>query len=1137
MALTDVDPNAPPIKLAPQKGLDPNQHDPNKEGSFLERQVNKNTNKVLNVSSIADSVITAALTGSLGAGALVYGGYKLIQHLINRWDINVFKLFTDPFGFFGGSMFRSTRYFHYFTQYSQEQAEFLPDPINTYASVAVASNQDIGDYVIKSIQSGKGNNLKKYYRYSTSRFGNRNWDWRLDRVHDVNQSTLRITNHLLRATTTMPKRFEIVFQDTEYKEFGTSYLAWIQKTYGLDEFNKTYNGRTYEILQPPKKLLNGWGIAYSEVDDKYLSVPNLPIKPSKGITYWIAAEAPKNLEVQKDYAREFLKLKDLPKNYPNSKTDIGKLTWVQEKYYWTNPYSKKSDNTTDPNPENSTHSLNGGLLYSKFVTLVSINDSDPANVIYEYQVTMVVSYVGYDKEQFFFVENDGNTNNEDVAKLFIPSPPKSPLKPVLASNTSTIFKFYPYIPLREWTQGRHAKTHDLPIVPKEFTEAMEELNQLDSQPKEETESYVDKNKKKIDKHKHKSLNIVNKKGETAKSKQRKLQKGFQSKRKVKLAELINMKKPMNTTSMKRHINQMAKLLNIDFEYESANFTASQYYDNDIYKGGYYASHLLMPAVNFASNNKETHRYLYTFFNRIYNLYGKDQQVKNWYATVQNATSLQDISMNKLEWVNQSTMDYGGMSWLFINKFTMTGRIRKIRRNHRYFDVLRGKPVVINTLDDLQTIVEPLHELADDKFHKSKNGIEYCIGGEKFIGNGIYEDGNSINEVLKNFDYTFFAKQSGENEISVIAVAGLSFTTKLSEMSRWCRAFHDLELHYKRNYEKYIETKENPNTTDELERRESKKHTHYNVISHWGIIPLEYHTLCKLGGAELERFAQRSLLHYGFIKSEQKGKRKGLKPVLLAAQVTLFIVSVILALPSGGASLTLNAVFSAVFNALTVAVVTNLAVRYALIPLLKAIGIKGFVALIVVLAMALVATMSGGVPLNTQSVLPYAHEVGKQTATQVSTQLAKETTTQSVLQSLESAIALSISQAFSSTFQTLNTVFNTGFQAINKANQQEMQSLQSVMKREQEAFNMASKSLREQQEELQLYQPNFDVKEVLANLRLRFKMYNPDTFITSNSNPDTFSASYDYLTNFVDMKLNLDPETFDPVRSLDFSFNT
>ena len=72
---TDVNPNAEPIKLASNSGLDPNQHDPNKEGSFLERQVNKNYNKVMNIAGAVDGVITGALFGT-GVGVAVFAGYK-----------------------------------------------------------------------------------------------------------------------------------------------------------------------------------------------------------------------------------------------------------------------------------------------------------------------------------------------------------------------------------------------------------------------------------------------------------------------------------------------------------------------------------------------------------------------------------------------------------------------------------------------------------------------------------------------------------------------------------------------------------------------------------------------------------------------------------------------------------------------------------------------------------------------------------------------------------------------------------------------------------------------------------------------------------------------------------------------------
>ena len=113
----------------------------------------------------------------------------------------------------------------------------------------------------------------------------------------------------------------------------------------------------------------------------------------------------------------------------------------------------------------------------------------------------------------------------------------------------------------------------------------------------------------------------------------------------------------------------------------------------------------------------------------------------------------------------------------------------------------------------------------------------------------------------------------------------------------------------------------------------------------------------------------------------------------------------------------------------------------------------------------------------------------------------------------------------------------GNEALNEINQDTLNNIQQQAEQEQRNYNKAATSLREQQEELSKYAPKFDVKEVMSNLRLRYKMYQPDSFLIANSMPDEYSASYAYLENFIAMKLDLNPETFDPVRSLDFSFNT
>lgn len=83
------------------------------------------------------------------------------------------------------------------------------------------------------------------------------------------------------------------------------------------------------------------------------------------------------------------------------------------------------------------------------------------------------------------------------------------------------------------------------------------------------------------------------------------------------------------------------------------------------------------------------------------------------------------------------------------------------------------------------------------------------------------------------------------------------------------------------------------------------------------------------------------------------------------------------------------------------------------------------------------------------------------------------------------------------------------------------------------YENAKRELDELQETIQNIR--FDTKTVLENLRLRFRMYDSDSFLTSNTIVDNYSITFEYLSNFITMKLNVDPATVDVAMTPDFSF--
>lgn len=1086
------------------------------------------------------------LIDALGGGILLKFWNRLGLH------ISLANLF-DPLGIFhfitgAGSWFRSTRYFYYYSQYAEEvNGSYLPDPIQTYAASAVAQNADISSSVINAIQQGTGNKLKIYYQYAKLRYGNRYWNWTLSSKNANAIRGLIINNNTISNIVSVPKYYQVIQTDSSYEFGGAHYLWWVQQTYGLDEFNKIYQGIRYDVVKPEELPDGKWAIAIEDVPENEDREPNklivdsIPMGKSIGFTYWTNnGTGITELDREDNLHKEELKLTDIPLEYP---TTIGSKKLVEVKTFWRNPYEQSSDNLMDEgsSPEITQEEyLSFQVTYHKYATLLETKDTpERLNV---YQIGWVVSAIPLNQEHFVWVlEDDITTNSQNYLNKLLDvkrNIQNNPIiEPELHSNNSKLIKMYPHIPLLEWKQGKGTDKYLLPVLRKsdELVKLVEKLNELNETPEyedSEPDAILDREQQK---HKKQNKKGTYKGKPTSKrALDRKLNRAISQKRKLKVHKLVNASKEHSSSMLKRHINKMCELLGIDFDYLALNYVAEENYG----KGNPQEyERLIMPAVKFSSDLKEIQNYLWHFFNRLYNEYGRENQYQNWLSAVANANSFNELPINELKWMNQSGFDWGGMSWFYITKFTMNGNVRKIKRKHRYKEIKRGKPIGIGSITDLKSNPEPLRELADDKYYTTKNGVQHCIGGQQY-GTGVFKD-NLIGNTLSNFDYTFFAKQSGSNKIEVIAVAGLSFYTKLSEDFRYARAFHDLGLQYTRNKKKFIDREQNPNVSDEIHRQQSKKYHHYNVIKHWGIIPLDYKTVINLGGTELERFAPRACLLYGFYFSEQKGKRKSVKPLIQIAGIVISIVLGILTAPAGGAGgWTAAAITQAVIQSLTYAVIAHFAIKYAVIPLLKAIGLKGIVALIVMIVILIVASMLGGAPADTQSALPYASEVGKQTAVQATQEATKATVQQSISEAIQQGITQGISQFTNMTgYQIVSTMIDASFKAIGEIQKDEMNQLQFEMKAEQQAYNTAMSDLQEQIEAFQSQQADFDSKAVLNALRLRFKMYEPDSFLTANTTPDLYSSSLEYLSSFIDMKLNIDPTTFDPVKSLDFSFKS
>ena len=1079
----------------------------------------------------------------------------------------------------------STRYYHYFTQYADEiNGSYLADPITTYAAATVAKGDDISSSVVNALQRGMGVNLRRYYQYAKARYGNRFWNWNL-RTLTGNTEGVKLSKKLGKLFIPSSKPYTYIASVTEdLHRLGPYLNQKVFNTFGVNEFQDTYNGKQY-VASNLVKTNNGVTVLKStDTPPVYQYLPDFP-EASMGVIYWdYSTPVYKSSAITSEY---YFNSK-YPSGYPVTK---GNKVFIKE---WAEPYDPFGDNKSGSiymdskteaqlDAEQATEShININYtrkIYRKYVELDDIHTrTQGSNTFddYSYKVTIETHEITYTSESYAYITESGLTNSPAL-KYFIDNQKNTTriTSGELSSKTHpNVFKLYPYLPVQDfgedawdytWLVPKLTQNDEIVKLQRIIDEALkDQANDLNHQetfePNQNNPRLTSKDKKQSRRDSSR-LYTYNSKQYTLRALQRRLNRYLSQKRKVKFNKLYNPAKQLSESATKRHIDNLATMLGLDYEALACSMVADRNYNNG---STGIKQRSIMPSVKFSSNIAEIQAYWFYTFKRLYKLYGEERDFGEWNVALSTATSLNELPMKYFTWKNQSGLDYGGMSWMFIRKLEIDGNLRKIKRYRRIKEIKRGKPITINNLAELQAIIEPPKEFADDKYHTSKNGTEHNIGGQKYTTSGVM-DGLDIGEILKDFNYTFFCKEGLNGKIEVYAVAGLCFYSKMIQRIQWATAWFDLSLQYARNHNKYIGKNKDFNALYDVKHRISKRHYYITRMSHFGIMPVDYNIIRRIGGAELERMAQRIPILYGFTHTESKGKAKWVKVVLRIVQVIVTIVGIILTIPSSGSSNTaagaINITIGSIISAVAQTIVISLIFRYALIPLLRAIGLKGIVALIVLIIIAIAASYLGGQPANNQSVLPYGSEVGKQTATQVSAEVVKntsETTISSFIQSVKESLN-SLSESISKLtvestvqsikegakagltqlvnmnyFEALSMLSKAGLDIYNTENANKMKSIQAQSEAETERYESAQRELEELQETIK--NASYDVKAVLEAQRLRFRMYDPTTFLTSNTIPDTYSASFDYLSNFINMKLNVDPSTTDVAMTPDFSFS-
>ena len=394
---------------------------------------------------------------------------------------------------------------------------------------------------------------------------------------------------------------------------------------------------------------------------------------------------------------------------------------------------------------------------------------------------------------------------------------------------------------------------------------------------------------------------------------------------------------------------------------------------------------------------------------------------------------------------------------------------------------------------------------------------------------IKQDINKAELMFSDFGYTFFCKDIGNNELEVIAIAGLiggqtrTGYTAHDHGSIWldgdtlaARANHELSMFWARNFQRYsIKVNAEKIDVKTTFTAGSKKRKLETNVQSFFIVPMDWRTVSRLSGTSIMRLSQRGVITLTWTKVRVRRLRGWVKTVLQ--------------------------IIGVIAKAIAYAVIIQLVIKYGLQLLIKVFGLKGFLAIIIAVIVAVVAMAASGY-LNISS-LPYASQTATASvASNVSTQIATQSVSQSMLntvtESIKSAItnaikeftSMGLKESLKFSVELASKAADTATEYIGKETQKIAQQMEQASKE----YDQHMSELQELQELNQQRTALYDVKEVMYALMNKTKLYQPDNFLTLTLMSDNTLASEEFLSGFIESKLSLEPETFDSIGSLDFS---
>lgn len=1038
---------------------------------------------------------------------------------------------------------------------------WLADPIATFSAMAVVQGNPIAQAVIQGIQTGQGVDLLKYYQYSTRRYKERNYSWTFERISDDTlASTMMTVTDLVNLIPSLDiNSTKIIYENSDYSEDGAKYFWDMQSTYGLDSFNTDYNGedvyitglseassvvngldnptlsyhvgmdrengtKPYILLNPTEdtnKLTAKYNTGYEVLD----TVEYTP-EPSKGVIYWTSSTGEVDTGLPDTTTKDTYTTSDDSDSFliflTQNGTDVGSTVTI------------RADDWTEPRYDYATGYTSNDVIDTKVAKMIEVTTEEDINVeVVQYTVYEIKEYkegrgaftpteityskriyyrtITYDEEHILWA-TETDENFIGIREFYEQTAEALNQEDLYSSNKGDkLFKLYPYLPMKERdTWFLDTDDEDFQTI----VEAYETIN-------EASKDTEDSSSLESDTASSREASLLNRENNTSISSevrqaQRVLARSGRYLRSVD-ANSNGIRTAQSESALNRDLYELGDYLRLDYGETLANMYSAEGMD-DVYDCW------LQPAVQLTTDKNDVMIYWEVFWKRLYS-----KLVDGGYSKfASDVTALKDLSTdgtintadiplyrldfksdpieNSTELNHKSGGFNGSISFAFIKKLTIKGSVRNIRRKRDIRDIRRGKPLTLSiggVITDIDSLLKPLEELASDTYHTTDSGKDIHIGQAPEFHEQELEEA-SVNELtFQKWGYTFFCNPISDDEISVIAVAGLCARTTVAkhEAYHWGTAWYDLEMQYQRNYKKYVEHKsEEDRVVTHTITTGSKKHKKIQRIQYFCTVPLDYNTCRRLGGTRLTRFADRSLITMTWSHQHQKSLAGWVATVI---QVVTLAISIAIAYFTSGTgakagtsfnawatNVVANMTLSSVLTKIAINLVTSMAVKYGLKLIAKVFGLNGLLAIIIA-TMGLILARMNGIGVNLAS-MPYASQVA-------------------------------------------NAVVSEGINQYNKVIQDKIEEIQENIRIEGEKLTEAMEDLEDAYEDYYSNSATYNTQQVLEALTQR--ILHPEEYFarTLESNPNIW-CSEDFLSNFIEQKLTLDVDYFNLKKSTDFSLN-